>query len=157
MTTETTDRSELIVPCILAHLASLSAVTDRIGRTPMRLFPGGVPLKADGSQIDPPYMQLQEQSVEEEMHFGGGTGIFKATYALISVAETYAEARLNYATVRKVLNGKWSVTWNKRLRIGESQCSGGGLQPLLGPDGYPMPWQQIVGELFLLCEVLPLT
>lgn len=153
---ETTDRSELITPCVVNYLSSLAPVQTLLGRNPVRVFPGAVALRDDGKLIYPQYVKVEEITFDEEMHFGGGSGIFKCQLSVAAIADTNEVARRIYATLRKALSGKYSVTWDTRLRIGESQLSAGGSVPLLMPDGYPTPWAQIAGELFLLCEVLPL-
>jgi hypothetical protein len=55
------------------------------------------------------------------------------------------------------MNQKYSVTWGDRLWVGESSMTVGSQVPLLEADGSPSRWQQIVGELFLLCDVLPVS
>lgn len=157
MTTQTTDLSEVITPAVVAYLSDIAAVQDLLGRSPCKIFGGAVPEKINGTEIGTPYTTINEGDIDEEMHLGGGSGEFRVTLTIATVAETLATARRIHATLRRQLSGKYSVTWNSRLFVSESQCSAGSQVPLLGPDGYPAPQQQIVGELFLLCQPLPVS
>lgn len=156
-TTQTTDLSEEIMPAIIRHLKQQKPVTDKIGRTPCKIFPGDVPLEVDGVKIVPPWMNLEAGAWLEETHFGGGTGDFYCPTNVIVIAQTIKAAREIYATMRPILHGKYSVTWGERLWIGESSMNLGQQVPLLEADGSPSQWQQIVGELFLVCSVLPVS
>ncbi|TXH11599.1 MAG: hypothetical protein E6R03_14160 [Hyphomicrobiaceae bacterium] len=157
MTTQTTDLSEEIMPAILRHLKGFKAVTDKLGRTPCKLFPGDVPPEVDHIAIKPPWVNLERGAWSEEMHFGGGTGCFICPTTVVVVAQTIKSASEIYATIRFPLNGKFSETWGNRLWIGESQMSLGQQVPLLEADGSPSQWQQIVGELYVQCTVLPVS
>lgn len=156
--TVTTDSSELIMPCIVSHLTSKSAIQNKLGRAPcVRIFPGDVPEKVDGQEILPPWVNVERGDWQEEMSFSGGTGQFNCPTTIAVVASTMKAASEIYATLRPVLNGRWSEIWNARLWVTSSELSMGQQQPLLEPDGSPSRWQQIVGELSLLCCVLPVT
>lgn len=154
----TTDESELILPCVIAHLTNNENVQNKLGRMPcVRIFPGDVPDKVDGQEIKPPWVNIERGDWQEEMTLAGGTGCFNCSATIVVVAGTIRSASEIYATLRPILNGKWSETWNERLWVTASELSMGSQQPLLEPDGSPSRWQQIVGELTLLCSVLPLT
>ena len=145
------------MPAILRHLVSFKSVTDKLGRTPCKIFPGDVPQEVDSVAIKPPWMNLERGSWFEEMSFSGPTGCFTCPTNVVVIAQTIKVASEIYATVRFLLNGKYSVTWGDRLWIGESQMSLGQQVPLLEADGSPSQWQQIVGELFVMCTVLPVS
>ena len=102
-------------------------------------------------------MNLEAGAWQEETHFLGGTGEFYCPTNVIVIAETIKMAREIYATMRPILHGKYSVTWGERLWIGESSMNLGQQVPLLEADGSQSQWQQIVGELFLMCTVLPVS
>lgn len=156
--TVVTDSSELIMPCIIEHLSAQQAVQAKLGRVPcVRIFPGDVPEKVNGQDVLPPYAILERNDWQEEMSFQGGTGFFTCPTSVVVVGSTMKMASEVYSALRAVLNGKWSETWNTRLWVTSSQLSLGQQQPLLEPDGSPSRWQQIVGELFLICCVLPVT
>ena len=157
MTTEITDLSEEIMPAIMRHLIDKKPVQDLLGRTPCKLFPGDVPQKIGTIDIRPPWVNLERGSWEEEMSFSGGTGCWKCYSAVVVVADTIKNASRIYATLRQILNGKYSETWGDRIWIGESSMNGGQQVPLLEADGSPSQWQQIVGELFTMCHVLPVS
>lgn len=154
MTAQTTDKSEKIMPAILRHLMSFKSIQDKLGRTPCRIFPGDVPAEIDNKPIKPPWLSLERGAWDEEKHFGGGTGCFKCPTNVIVVHQTMAKAREVYAAVRFVCDSKFSVIWGDKLWIGESQMNVGQQVPLLEADGSPSKWQQLVGELFLLCSVV---
>jgi hypothetical protein len=152
--TETTDKSELIMPAILKHLIGHKSVQDALGRNPCKVFPGDVPQEVESTKIRPPWLNLERGDWQEEMTFSGGTGCFRCTTAIVVVHQTMQKASAVYAAVRKICDGKYSVTWGDKLWIGESQMNVGQQVPLLEADGSPSKWQQLVGELFLLCHVL---
>lgn len=157
MVTETTDLSEEIMPAILRHLMEQKAVQDVLGRTPCKLFPGDVPMEIDGQEIKPPWCNLERGAWEEEVTFTGPTGCFRCPINVVVIAQTMKSAGKIYATLRYLMNQKYSVTWGDRLWVGESSMTVGSQVPLLEADGSPSRWQQIVGELFLLCDVLPVS
>lgn len=157
MTQQTTDLSEVITSAVVAYLSGLKPVQDVLGRAPCKIFGGTVPDQVNGTEIAFPYAIVNEAGFEEIMAFSGGTGEFSATLTIAVIAETLATARRIHATLRQQLSAKVSVTWNERLFVSESQCSAGSQVPILLPDGYPAPQQQIVGELFLLCQPLPVS
>lgn len=157
MTTQTTDLSEEIMPAIIRHLMQQKPVLDKLGRVPCKIFPGDVPPEVDSVAIKPPWMNLERGAWDEIMHFGGGTGEFICPTNVIVIAQTIKMASEIYATTRLVLSGKYAVTWGDRLWVSESQMNLGQQVPLLEADGSPSQWQQIVGELFLICEVLPVS
>lgn len=154
MTTQTTDKSEEIMPALMRHLISHKSIRDKLGTTPCKVFPGDVPLQIEGTKILPPWLSLERGQWEEEMHFSGGTGCFKCPTNVIVIHQTMAKAREIYAAVRFICSGKHSVVWGDRLWVGESQMNVGQQVPLLEADGSPSKWQQLVGELFLMCSVV---
>lgn len=156
-TTQTTDLSEEIMPAIIRHLRQQKSVTDKLGRTPCKIFPGDVPVEVDSVKIVPPWMNLESGEWEEITSFSGGRSEFICPIEVVVVAQTIKAAREIYATMRPILHGKYSVTWAERLWIGESQMSLGRQVPLLEADGSPSQWQQVVGELFVMCTVLPIS
>jgi len=153
MTTATTDLSEIIVPSVIAYLSDITAVQDVLGRNPVKLFGGAVPEEIEGTKIKMPYARL-DGAFDEEMCFSGGTGCFRANISVSVVAATLSECRKIMATLAKQLRGKYSETWGARLFVGESQMDSGAPVPIMLPDGYPAPEQQVVAELFLLCQPL---
>lgn len=157
MTTETTDLSEEIMPPIIRHLLAQKPVTDKLGRAPCKIFPGDVPQEVDSVQIKPPWLNLERGNWEEETTFSGGTGDFTCPMNVIVIAQTIKIASAIYATLRPILHGKYAVTWGDRLWIDSSHLSLGQQVPLLMADGSPSQWQQIVGEWFLMCTVLPVS
>lgn len=156
-TTQTTDLSEEIMPAIIRHLKQRKPVTDKLGRNPCKIFPGDVPPAVDSVAIKPPWLNLERGAWSEETHFLGGTGDFTCPTNVIVIAQTIKEASEIYATLRPILHGKYAVTWGERLWVDESHLSLGQQVPLLEADGSPSQWQQIVGELFLMCTVLPIS
>lgn len=154
MVTQTTDKSELIMPAILKHLMSFKSVQDALGRNPCKVFPGDVPQEVDNTKIRPPWLNLERGDWQEEMHFGGGTGCFTCPTTVVVVHQTIQKAGAVYAAVRHICNWKYSVVWGDKLWIGSSQMSVGQQVPLLEADGSPSKWQQLVGELFLMCSVV---
>ena len=153
--TATTDLSEEIMPAILRYLIADSNVQTLLGRSPCRIFPGDVPVKIGTVDIKPPWVNLERGAWEEEMCFTGGTGCFKCPTNVVVVADTIKNASSIYAALRYLLNAKWSVTWGAKIRVAESSMSVGQQVPLLEADGSPSQWQQLVGELFVICDVLP--
>jgi hypothetical protein len=153
--TVTTDRSEEIMPAILRHLMADSNVTALLGISPCKIFPGDVPPKISGNEIKPPWVNLERGAWEEETAFSGGIGTFRCPINVVVIADTIKNAGIIYATLRLILNAKWSATWGSTLWVGESSMSLGQQVPLLEADGSPSQWQQLVGELFVLCCLVP--
>jgi len=149
--------SHLVIPLLIKHLGDQKAVTDKIGRTPLRIFPGDVPLRVDGVEIKPPWVNFERSAWSEETTFTGGTGSYTCPTRVVVIAPTITQAGEIYQVIRDQLHAKWSQTWSTRLWIGESQMDLGNQVPLLEADGSPSSWQQIVGELFLLCSILPVS
>jgi len=154
VTTQTTDKSELIMPALIRHLMSFKSIQDKLGRNPCKIFPGDVPPNVEGTKILPPWLNLERGAWDEEMTFSGGTGCWKCPTTVVVVAPTIAKASEIYAAMRFIVNGKYSVTWGDKLWIGESSMGSGQQVPLLEADGSPSKWQQLVGELFMLCQVI---
>jgi len=153
--TVTTDLSEEIMPAIMRYLIADTNIQSLLGVSPCKIFPGDVPPKIGLCDIKPPWVNLERGGWDEEMCFTGGTGCFKCPTSVVVVADTIKNAGVIYATLRYLLNAKWSVTWGAKIRVAESSMSVGQQVPLLEADGSPSQWQQLVGELFVICDVLP--
>lgn len=153
--TVSTDRSEEVMPAIMRYLIADAGVQERLGSAPCKLFPGDVPPKIGTCDIKPPWVNLERGAWEEQMTFNGGSGCFICPTNVVVIADTIKNASSIYAMLRLLLNGKWSTTWGGNLWITESSMSLGQQVPLLEADGSPSQWQQLVGELFVICEVVP--
>lgn len=155
MTTVTTDKSELIMPALVRHLIKQKPITDSVGRAPSKIFPGPVPDKIEERKVVPPWVKLERGAWTEEKHFGGRTGTFMCPTVVVVIAQTIDKASQIYASIRHVCDSKWSETWGDDLWVCESDMSLGTQVPLLEADGMPSPWEQLVGELWFMCKVLP--
>lgn len=149
--------SELVLPLLISHLMEQTAIQNLLGRTPVKIFPGSVPAKVQGIPINVPFVALERGPWDEVNHFSAGTGELICPTRVVVVADTITQAGEVYSALRTQLHMKWSETWSERLAITESQMDLGNQVPLLEADGSPSAWQQLVGELFLICSVLPVS
>lgn len=146
-----------IMPLLIRHLCDQTTLTDLLGRNPFKVFPGTVPAKVEGLEIKPPWVTLERGGWSEEMTFSGGTGDYTCPTSIVVVATTAALASQIYSAIHTVLNGKNNVLWSERLGVQECTLTDGRQVPLLEADGSLSSLQQIVGDMLLFCEVLPLS
>jgi len=144
------------IPVLLInHLKSQATLTNLLGRDVFRVFPGDVPAKLRGEDIKPPWVTIELADGENNAAFDGPTTSWQVNLNIVVVASTQAIARQIWNAIHTVVHAKGAVTWATYLWVDSAQATAGRQVPLMEPDGSPSAWQQVVGELFLLCEVLP--
>jgi len=146
-----------IMTLLIRHLKEQKTLTDLLGRTTFKVFPGTVPVKVNGEEVKVPWVTLERAGWSEEMCFDGGTGDYTCPTAIVVVAGTAAEASGISSALQTVLNGAHNVTWGERLRVHECTVSDSRQVPLNEADGSLSSLQQLVGDMLLFCEVLPVS
>ena len=144
-----------VMTLLVQHISSQSAVQALIGIRPCKVFPGDVPLRVDSREITPPWVNLRQNDWDEFVHFRGGTGTFHCPTTIAATAATVTIARELFDAVRESMANKWSETWADRLFVQEATMTLGRQVDVVNVDGSPSNWQQIEGELNLICCVNP--
>lgn len=146
-----------IMPLLIAHLNDQKTLTDLLGRPTFKVFPGTVPVKVNGEEIKVPWVTLERGGWTEELCFRGGTGDYTCPTAIVVVAATMKEASAIYSALHTVLNGKNNEVWSERLGVQECTLSDSRQVPLQEADGSLSSLQQLVSDMLLFCQVLPVS
>lgn len=140
----------------IAWLQCQTSITELLGRTPTKVFPGIVPSVVEGKEIQAPWVTLERNNwYEESTLSSGSTGLYNCTTSVVVVGKTAAEAWKIWDAMNSLMHNRYSVTWAERLFVERSFLDDAKQVPLFEPDGSLSALQQIVGSSFFQCEVIP--
>lgn len=144
-----------IMTLFIRHLAGQTELTNCLGSSPFKVFPGTVPAKVSGEDVKAPWVTVERSGWSQEMTFSGPTGDYTCPTTIIVVAPTYKEAARIFEEIHTVVHGKHNVTWADRLRVQECTMGESRQVPLMEADGSLSTLQQLVGEMLLFCDIVP--
>lgn len=144
-----------IMTLFIQHLANQTSLTNCLGRSPFKVFPGSVPAKVSGEEIKVPWVKLERGGWSQELTFAGPTNDYTCPTTIIVVAGTYRESADIYEEIHTVVHGKHNVTWSDRLRVQECTMTDARQVPLYEADGSLSSLEQLVGEMMLFCYLAP--